>query len=57
MFASAKKVGSTATVSENCILILSHITFRHCRVHIFPTTSLEIAVYFSEIPIMLLPSR
>ena len=26
-------------------MIISHITFRDCRVHIFPTTFLEIAVY------------
>ena len=30
---------------RNSILIKSHITFRDCRVHIFPTTFLEIAVY------------
>ena len=47
MFARAKKttkVGSTATVVRNSVLILSHITFRDCRVHLFPTTFLEIAV-------------
>ena len=47
MFARAKgttKVGSTATVVRNSVLILSHITFRDCRVHFFPTTFLEIAV-------------
>ena len=27
------------------VLNISHITFRDCRVHIFPTTFLEIAVY------------
>ena len=27
------------------VLIKSHITFRDCRVHIFPTIFLEIAVY------------
>ena len=27
------------------VLIISHITFRDCRVHSFPTTFLEIAVY------------
>ena len=26
------------------VLIISHITFRDCRVHIFPTTFLEVAV-------------
>ena len=31
---------------RNSALIISHITFRYCRVHIFPTTFLEIAVYF-----------
>ena len=29
----------------NSVLIISHITFRNCHVHIFPTTLLEIAVY------------
>ena len=27
------KVGSTATVVRNSVLIISHITFRDCRVH------------------------
>ena len=41
MFASAKekqqkiKVGSTATVVRNSVLIISHIAIRDCRVHIF----------------------
>ena len=38
MLASAKgttKVGSTATVVRNSVLIISHITFRDCRVHLF----------------------
>ena len=30
---------------RNSVLIISHITFRDCRVHILPTTFLEIAVY------------
>ena len=30
---------------RNIVLIISHITFWDCRVHIFPTTFLEIAVY------------
>ena len=30
---------------RNSVLIISHITFRDCRVHIFPTTCLEVAVY------------
>ena len=29
---------------RNSVLLISHITFRYCRVHIFPTTFLEIAV-------------
>ena len=29
---------------RNSVLIISHITFGDCRVHIFPTTFLEIAV-------------
>ena len=31
----ATKVGSTATVIRNSVLIISHITFRDCRLHIF----------------------
>ena len=31
----ATKVGSKATVVRNSVLIISHITFRDCRVHIF----------------------
>ena len=31
----ATKVGSTAAVARNSVLIISHITFRDCRVHIF----------------------
>ena len=31
----ATKVGSTATVARNSVSIISHITFRDCRVHIF----------------------
>ena len=34
-----------STVVRNSVLIISHITFRDCHVHIFPTTFLEIAVY------------
>ena len=30
---------------RNSVLIISHSTFRDCRVHIFPTTFLEIAIY------------
>ena len=41
----ATKVGSTGAVVRNIVLIISHIAFRVCRVHIFPTTFLEIAVY------------
>ena len=31
--------------ARNSVLIISHFTFRDCRVHFFPTTFLEIAVY------------
>ena len=31
---------------RNSVLIISHITFRDCRVHIFPTTFFKIAVYY-----------
>ena len=48
-FASAKgkhwQINSTATIVTNSVLIISHVTFRDCRVHIFPTTFLEIALY------------
>ena len=30
---------------RNSLLIISHITFRDCHLHIFPTTFLAIAVY------------
>ena len=40
----ATKVGSTAKVVSNSVSIISHITFRDYRVHIFHTTFLEIAV-------------
>ena len=33
---------------RNSLLIISHITFRDCRLHIFPTTFLEIAVYLKD---------
>ena len=33
---------------RNSELIVSHITFWDCRVHIFPTTFLEMAVYPME---------
>ena len=42
---------------RNSVLIISHITFRDCRVHIFPTTFLEVAVYghgFYELSRMLM---
>ena len=30
---------------RNSVLIISHVTFRDCRVHFFQTTFLEIAVF------------
>ena len=43
---------------RNSVLIISHITFRDCRVHFFvPTTFLEVAVYghgFYELSRMLM---
>ena len=33
---------------RNSVLIISHITFRDCRVHIFPTTFVEIAVCYQN---------
>ena len=44
----SNKVDSTGTVVRNSVLIISHITFWGCRMHIFPTTFLEIAVYYHE---------
>ena len=44
-YRKATKVGSTGTVVRNSVLIISHITFRDCCVHIVPTPFLEIAVY------------
>ena len=39
MFASAKgkhwQINLTATIVRNSVLIISHVTFRDCRVHIF----------------------
>ena len=37
---------------RNSVLRISYITFRDCRVHIFPTTFFEIAVCvsYSEMP-------
>ena len=43
--------------TRNSVSIISHITFRDCRVHIFPTTFLEVAVYgngFYELSRMLM---
>ena len=37
--------GDESKCQEQCMLIISHITFRDCREHIFLTTFLEIAVY------------
>ena len=34
---------------RNSVLIISHITFRDCLVHVFPTTFLEIAVYIHDL--------
>ena len=31
-------VGATATIVRKSVLIISHIAFRDCRVHIFPDT-------------------
>ena len=46
----ATKVSSTATVVRNSVLIISHITFRDCRVHIFSDNlSRNNCVYLLEI--------
>ena len=39
---------------RNSLLIISHITFRDCRPHIFPTTFLEIAVYMMMMMMMMM---
>ena len=41
----SSKIKFDSYSARNSVLIISHITFRDCRVHIFPTTFLEIAVY------------
>ena len=43
---SNKSRFDSLSVVRNGVLIISHITFRDCRVHIFPTTFLEIVLYF-----------
>ena len=43
----ATKVGSTATVVKYGVMIISHITFRDCRVHFLASTFLQIAVYMN----------
>ena len=51
MFASAKGKQQSRFdryIVRNSVLLISHITFRDCRVHIFPTTFLEIAVYMGR---------
>ena len=40
----SNNVGSTATARNLSVLIISHITFRDCRVPIFSDNLLEIAV-------------
>ena len=50
MFASAKlkeskKGGFDSYTARNTVLIISCITFRHCREQIVPTTFLETAVF------------
>ena len=53
-YRKATKVRSTAKVVRNSVSIISHITFRDCRVHIFPTTFLEIAVYGDMISFLMI---
>ena len=43
-FALASAMRKTKRLRRRLVLIISHITFRDCRLHIFPTTFLEIAV-------------
>ena len=49
MFANAKRKQQYRRFDSfsvrNSVLIISHITFRYCRMHIFQTTFLEIAVW------------
>ena len=44
----SNKSGSTATALGNSVLIISHITFRGCRVHVFPDNLSRIAVLLSQ---------
>ena len=43
----ATKVGLTATVVRNSVLIISHITFRDCRLHFFLTTFSKQLMYIT----------
>ena len=45
------KVGSTATVVGNSVLIISHVTFRGCHVHIFSNNlSRNSCIVFAPLP-------
>ena len=51
----SNKSRSDSCQGGNSVLIISHITFRDCRVHIFPTTFLEIAVYIARAEYFVIP--
>ena len=48
MESNKSRFDSYSTVVRKSVLIISHITFRDCRLHVFPTTFLEIAAYLSH---------
>ena len=42
-FNQLRLTSNKSRFNRNSVLFISHITFRDCRVHIFPTTLLEIS--------------
>ena len=48
MLLESKKSRFDSYSVRNSELVVSHITFRDCRLHIFPTTFLEITVYLTD---------
>ena len=48
MLQESKKSRFDSYSVRNSELVISHIIFRDCRLHIFPTTFLEIAVYLTD---------
>ena len=48
MLQESEKSRFDSSSVRNSELVISHIIFRDCRLHIFPTTFLEIAVYLTD---------